>query len=63
MKISLRDHFAGLAMQTLMTLDHGEWTPEEISAAAYAQADAMVGESERAKSQPRRLDDGAPANR
>ena len=44
----MRDHFAGLAMQTLMTLDQGQWTPDEIAAAAYSQADAMVEERERA---------------
>jgi len=47
MNIEIRDHFAGLAMQTLMTLDQGQWTPDEIAAAAYAQADAMVEERER----------------
>jgi len=42
--MTLRDHFAGLAMQELM---HEGFEPEEIAGCAYEQADALL--KERAK--------------
>ncbi len=41
----LRDHFAGLAMQGLLTNDDGnDWTVEETANVAYQAADAMIKE-------------------
>ena len=41
--ISLRDHFAGLAMQGLLASDiNAKWDEDEIAMIAYGQADAMM---------------------
>jgi hypothetical protein len=49
--ISLRDHFAGLAMQGLLsadaTADLGRPICESIAYLAYDQADAMLAEREK----------------
>lgn len=48
--ISLRDHFAGLAMQGIVACGKrwpGETTPPEIAALAYRLADAMLKEREK----------------
>jgi hypothetical protein len=46
--ISLRDHFAGLAMQELMAADvRVVWDNESIAKLAYDQADAMLEEREK----------------
>ena len=46
--ISLRDHFAGLAMQELMAADvRVIWDNESIAELAYDQADAMLAEREK----------------
>jgi hypothetical protein len=43
--ITLRDHFAGLAIQGLLTNDDAnDWTVEETANVAYQQADAMIAE-------------------
>ena len=43
--ISLRDHFAGLAMQGLLASDiNAKWDEDEIAMIAYGQADAMIAE-------------------
>ncbi len=39
---ALRDHFAGLAMQTLVGMQNGCGSAECASEAAYLQADAML---------------------
>jgi hypothetical protein len=41
--ISLRDHFAGLAMQGLLASDtNTKWDEDDIALIAYGQADAMM---------------------
>jgi hypothetical protein len=40
--ISLRDHFAGLAMQAIMTAQSQSFEIEEISVIAYSMADSML---------------------
>ncbi len=46
--ISIRDHFAGLAMQELMAADvRVIWDNESIAELAYDQADAMLAEREK----------------
>ena len=41
--ISLRDHFAGLAMQGLLSSDiNTKWDEDDIALIAYGQADAML---------------------
>ena len=43
--ISLRDHFAGLAMQGICaSAPNVEWTDALISKEAYRMADAMIAE-------------------
>jgi len=43
--VSLRDHFAGLAMQGFMLADpESSWSYEECAKYAYKQADAMLEE-------------------
>jgi len=47
--MTLRDHFAGLAMQGLLSADPGnKWGDEDCAKFAYQQADAML--KERSKS-------------
>ncbi len=42
-EISLRDHFAGLAMQALLSSKkYCSLTPDKISEYAYEQADSMI---------------------
>ena len=44
-EISLRDHFAGLAMQGLLSSDiNTKWDEDDIALIAYGQADAMLAE-------------------
>jgi hypothetical protein len=47
--ISLRDHFAGLAMQSLIAGGKGEnwWAEKDFAWNAYRQADAMLAEREK----------------
>jgi hypothetical protein len=46
--ISLRDHFAGLAMQGLLSADTtADLVCESIARLAYDQADAMLAEREK----------------
>lgn len=46
--ISLRDHFAGLAMQGLLSSDvSAKWGEDDIALIAYGQADAMLAEREK----------------
>jgi hypothetical protein len=41
--ISLRDHFAGLAMQGLLSSDiNTKWDEDDVALIAYGQADAML---------------------
>lgn len=41
--ISLRDHFAGLAMQGLLSADtENRWSDTDCAKFAYLQADAML---------------------
>ena len=48
--MTLRDHFAGLAMQELMAADvRVIWDNESIAELAYDQADAMLEEREKKK--------------
>lgn len=43
--LTIRDHFAGLAMQGLLTTDDGNnWGIYDIADVAYQQADAMIAE-------------------
>jgi predicted nucleotidyltransferase len=43
--MTLRDHFAGLAMQGLLgTLDLNDSDPKDISQLAYILADCMINE-------------------
>jgi hypothetical protein len=47
--MTLRDHFAGLAMQGLLSADlENKWDEEDCAEFAYQQADAML--KERSKS-------------
>ena len=47
-EISLRDHFAGLAMQGLLSSDiNTKWDEDDIALIAYGQADAMLAEREK----------------
>ena len=46
--MSLRDYFAGLAMQGLLAADsNNEWDPDICVILAYRIADAMLAERER----------------
>ena len=46
--ISLRDHFAGLAMQGLLSSDiNTKWDEDDIALIAYGQADAMLKRREK----------------
>ena len=48
-KLGIRDHFAGLAMQGLLSADpENRWGDEDCAWLAYQQADAML--KERSKS-------------
>jgi hypothetical protein len=48
-KLDIRDHFAGLAMQGLLSADpENKWDDEDCAEFAYQQADAML--KERSKS-------------
>jgi len=50
--LSIRDHFAGLAMQAHIGLDmyaKGEWMPHKVATHAYEMADAMLAERERGR--------------
>ena len=42
--ISLRDHFAGLAMQSILSSTTGSYSGVNISKLAYKMADAMIAE-------------------
>ncbi len=43
--MTLRDHFAGLAMQGLLSADiNNKWSEDDIAMSAYEQADAMLRE-------------------
>jgi hypothetical protein len=42
--ISLRDHFAGLAMQGFLAADYNDWDYEKFALTSYEQADAMLAE-------------------
>ena len=47
-EISLRDHFAGLVMQGLLSSDiNTKWDEDDIALIAYGQADAMLAEREK----------------
>jgi hypothetical protein len=41
---SLRDHFAGLAMQGFLAADYNDWDYEKLALTSYEQADAMLNE-------------------
>ena len=47
--VALRDHFAGLAMQSLIAGGKGEnwWVEKDFAWNAYRQADAMLKEREK----------------
>jgi hypothetical protein len=45
--ISLRDHFAGMAMQGLLSADYNDWDYEKFALTSYEQADAMLAEREK----------------
>lgn len=46
--ISLRDHFAGLAMQGLLSSDiNTKWDEDDVALIAYGQADAMLKRKEK----------------
>jgi hypothetical protein len=45
--ISLRDHFAGLAMQGFLAADYNDWDYEKFALTSYEQADAMLKEREK----------------
>ena len=45
--ISLRDHFAGMAMQGLLAADYNDWDYEKLALTSYEQADAMMAEREK----------------
>jgi hypothetical protein len=42
--MTLRDHYAGLAMQVRFTTKENYWTLTEITEQAYIDADAMLKE-------------------
>ena len=43
-KLDIRDHFAGLAMQGLLSADtENRWSDTDCAKFAYLQADAMLG--------------------
>lgn len=42
--ISLRDHFAGMAMQGFLAADYNDWDYEKLALTSYEQADAMMAE-------------------
>ena len=45
---ALRDHFAGLAMQGLLSSDKdAKWAEDDIALIAYGQADAMLKRREK----------------
>jgi len=46
-EISLRDHFAGLAMQGFLAADYNDWDYEKLALTSYEQADAMIAEREK----------------
>ena len=47
-KEALRDHFAGLAMQGLLSSDiNTKWDEDDIALIAYGQADAMLKRREK----------------
>ncbi|MDX4957269.1 hypothetical protein [Delftia acidovorans] len=49
--MSLRDHFAGLAMQGICSLhDQWGWATEDIARGAYEMADLMLRAREKEKS-------------
>jgi len=44
-KLDIRDHFAGLAMQGLLSADpENRWDDKDCAKFAYQQADAMLAE-------------------
>ena len=43
-EISLRDHFAGLAMQGVLVKEGVYWDDEKIALTSYEMADAMLKE-------------------
>jgi hypothetical protein len=45
--ITLRDHFAGLAMQGFLASDYNDWDYEKLALTCYEQADAMIAEREK----------------
>ncbi len=45
--ISLRDHFAGLAMQGFLAADYNDWDYEKLALTSYEQADAMLKERDK----------------
>ena len=46
--MTLRDHFAGLAMQGLLSSDiNTKWDEDDIALIAYGQADAMLKRREK----------------
>ncbi len=45
--ISLRDHFAGLAMQGILTTLSKTVNPDSVAQMAYNMADAMLAEREK----------------
>jgi hypothetical protein len=47
--ISLRDYFAGLAMQAIMTAQSQAFEIDEISVIAYSMADSMLERRDSAK--------------
>lgn len=52
-KLTLRDHFAGLAMQAIMATVKLELNYSTIAAMAYNQADAMLEVRERYATAPK----------
>jgi len=42
--ITLRDRFAGLAMQGFLAADYNDWDYEKLALTCYEQADAMMAE-------------------
>jgi len=45
--ITLRDHFAGMAMQGFLAADYNDWDYEKLALTSYEQADAMIAEREK----------------
>ena len=46
--IAIRDHFAGMAMQGLLSSDKdAKWDEDDIALIAYGQADAMLERREK----------------